>query len=136
MVLSMVVKLKKKNKRQRGKRWHGYGSKKKHRGKGSKGGKGRAGMHKHKWSYVVNKSCSVFGYKGFKSIKKKGRVMNLNDLNSLVASSGKKTIDLNLLGVSKLLGRGNVAQAIQVKVKMCSDSAKQKLEKAGGKVLQ
>ncbi|MBI5072716.1 50S ribosomal protein L15, partial [Candidatus Woesearchaeota archaeon] len=60
----MVVRFRKKITRQRGKRWHGYGSKKKHRGKGSHGGKGFAGFHKHKWSYTVKYAPNHYGSKG------------------------------------------------------------------------
>ncbi|NPA38689.1 MAG: 50S ribosomal protein L15 [Candidatus Nanohaloarchaeota archaeon] len=42
----MVVRFKKKVVKKRGSRTYGYGSPKKHRGKGSKGGKGKAGVGK------------------------------------------------------------------------------------------
>ena len=42
----MVVNKRKKNSRQRGSTTHGFGSKKKHRGHGSRGGSGLAGTGK------------------------------------------------------------------------------------------
>ncbi|MEM4427493.1 MAG: 50S ribosomal protein L15, partial [Zestosphaera sp.] len=37
----------------RGSRTHGYGRVGQHRKAGSRGGRGAAGLHKHKWTWVV-----------------------------------------------------------------------------------
>ena len=67
----MVVRFKKKVVKHRGSRTYGYGSAKKHRGKGSKGGKGKAGVGKkagHRAIFFREKN-HVLGKKGFKMPK-------------------------------------------------------------------
>ncbi len=112
----------------------GYGSKKKHRGKGSRGGKGFAGLHKHKWSWVVAKEPQHYGYKGFVSRRKKEKTINVGDMNKFVADSSNE-INLQKLGYGKLLSRGQARVAMIVKVAKFSERAKEKIEKAGGKVI-
>jgi large subunit ribosomal protein L15 len=131
----MVVRFRKKVRKQRGKRWHGWGSKKKHRGKGSKGGKGAAGMCKHKWSYVTSKAKEHFGYKGFVPPRKKDlKIINLDDVAKLLKPD-QKEIDLIALGYTKLLGRGEIAVPLIIKVPSASRAAIEKVEKTGGKVI-
>ena len=111
-------------------RTHGYGSKKKHRGKGSKGGKGYAGSHKHKYSYIVKYEPNHFGFKGFISLKSKPKTINVGDLERFETTK----INLSFLGYEKLLGKGNITKAFEIKVKSSSKRAKEKIESAGGKV--
>ncbi len=125
---------KRKVQKMRGKRTHGYGSKKKHRGGGSHGGRGYGGSHKHKYSLITTKEPNHFGYKGFHSLKKKLRIINLDQLEKI--AEGKKEINLTELGYDKLLGRGSISTPLKIKVKFCSSSAKEKLEQAGGKIIQ
>ncbi len=113
----------------------GYGSKKKHRGKGSKGGRGFAGLHKHKWSWIVSKAPDHYGYKGFvPKGRKKEKAINVGDIEKLIADS-KNEIDLQKMGYGKLLSRGKIEKALTVKVAKATERAKQKVEKAGGKVI-
>ena len=130
----MVVRFGAKIKKRRGKRWHGFGSKKKHRGKGSRGGKGFAGSAKHRWSYITTYKPDHFSGKGFFSLKKKYKEINIDQLVKLTGN--KKDIDLSTHGYSKLLGRGEISKAINVKVESFTTSAKEKIEAAGGTVSQ
>ena len=116
----------------RGQKWHGYGAKKKHRGKGSHGGKGYAGSHKHKWSYIVKYEPEHFGHKGFTSLKKKNKEINIDQLNKLIKNT--KEINLNEKGFTKLLGRGNITKSVKVTVDQCSAMAREKIESAGGTI--
>ena len=50
-------------------------------------------------------------------------------------AGGKKEIDLKQLGYGKLLARGKVKHKLTVRVEKFSASAKEKIEKAGGKVI-
>lgn len=128
----MTVRFRKKISRQRGSHTHGWGSKKKHRGGGSKGGHGYGGSHKHKYSYIVSKEPWHYGYKGFvKPRQKKDRTINLDALDKLEGND----INLTKLGYDKLLGSGSVSRAITVKVKKFSKVAKEKVEKAGGRII-
>lgn len=131
----MVVRRKKKVRKFRGKRSYGYGSHKKHRGGGSRGGRGKAGMHKHKWSYTVKYEPEHFGKRGFKrpsAVVKKVKTINLGRLSALAA--GKKKIDLTKLGYNKVLGSGKIQAAIEVVAEAFSKKAIEKIEAAGGKV--
>ncbi len=110
----------------------GYGSKKKHRGKGSKGGRGFAGLHKHKWSWVNTKDPEHYGYKGFVSRRKKVRAINVGELEDLAEGN---QVNLSKLGYGKLLSRGYADKALTVKVERFTTKAKEKIEKAGGKII-
>lgn len=130
----MVVRFRKKVRRQRGYTGHGWGTKKKHRGSGSQGGHGAAGMHKHKYSLTTSYDTEHFTKKGFCSMQKRQKVINVGDLEKL--KSEGNDIDLAKLGYTKLLSRGNVKKALNIKVFSYSAGAKKKIEKAGGKIIK
>ncbi|MBU5678323.1 MAG: uL15 family ribosomal protein [Candidatus Aenigmatarchaeota archaeon] len=149
----MPTKLRK-TRKMRGSKTHGYGSKKKHRGKGSKGGKGYAGSHKHKWIKIIKEEPEHFGKHGFTSIRgKESKTINIKDLERLIKDfrEGKidikndeikeddEKIEINLtkLGYDKLLGKGklNFEKPIIIIVKSFSQQAKQKIESANGKII-
>jgi large subunit ribosomal protein L15 len=113
----------------------GYGAKKKHRGKGSQGGKGWGGSTKHNRSYVYSKDPFHFGRKGFHRRNRKEIIaINVGELEKI--SSGKKEIDLRKLGYGKLLGRGEIKSAFRIEVDRFSKSAKEKIESAGGSIIE
>ena len=126
----MPPRFRKKITRQRGGKWHGWGAKKKHRGKGSRGGKGYGGSSKHKRSYIYTYEPGHFGHKGFHSFKKKGKAVNVGDLEKF----GKGEINLTELGYEKLLSKGIVSSPLIIKVSKFSQRAKEKIEAAGGKI--
>jgi len=67
-----------------GSRFHGAGNAMKRRGKGSKGGWGRAGMHKHRWSYITAYEPDFYGVHGFarpKSQVEEVESINLYEIN-------------------------------------------------------
>lgn len=131
----MVVRKRKKITKQRGKKWHGYGSKKKHRGAGSRGGRGKAGMFKHKKILAI-KTGHQFGKRGFKIPEKKRiKVINLRDLDKLTGKLGKTEIDLKQLGYQKVVSHGKLTKPITVKVEKITERAKNKIEEVGGKVI-
>jgi large subunit ribosomal protein L15 len=131
----------------RGSRTHGRG-KKAGRGAGLRGGRGNAGLHKHKWIHTVKYLPDHFGHYGFKrpqSVVRHKVTMNLSEVEeSLQALSmegaatqkdGKWTVDLTKVGVDKLLGSGRIGKPVTVKVGEASAKAKERLEKAGGKLV-
>ncbi len=129
----MVIRKKKKYKKFRGKRSYGYGSHKKHRGGGSRGGRGNAGLHKHKWSHTVKYNKDHFGKRGFKPVRRKEDVIiNVKKLQD-IAKSNK--INLTELGYDKVLGSGKIESALEVTAKSFSKRAKEKIEAAGGTVI-
>lgn len=130
--------------KQRGSRTHGWGRVGQHRAGGSRGGHGKAGFHKHKWTYVIRYEPDYFGKKGFispKSVRQKVNVINVGVLNEMAEKlstrkeKDKFFIDLESLGYTKLLGTGNVTKPLIVKVPSCSSSATEKIKKAGGQIL-
>lgn len=131
----------------RGSRTHGRG-KKAGRGAGLRGGRGNAGLHKHKYISVVKYMPDYFGRHGFKrpqSVVSANRTINLSELeinletmkaNGIAESKqGRLVVDLRKLGIDKLLGSGKIATPVDVMVDQASQKAKQKLEKIGGKLI-
>jgi len=130
--------------KKRGSRTHGWGRVGQHRAGGSRGGHGKAGFHKHKWTYMIKYEPDYFGKRGFtspKSLKRKVNVINVGTLDELAEklSTEKKKdklfIDLKSLGYTKLLGTGKVTKPLIVKATSCSKSAAAKIKEAGGQIL-
>jgi large subunit ribosomal protein L15 len=129
--------------KKRGSRTHGWGRVGQHRGGGQRGGHGKAGFHKHKWTYVIKYEPDYFGKKGFtspKRLKRKVNAINAGTLDELAETlsakkEGKLFIDLESLGYTKLLGTGKVTKPLTVKVPSCSKSAADKIKEAGGQIL-
>lgn len=144
----MVVRRKKKSRYMRGIRTHGYGNVGQHRKSGSRGGKGAAGMHKHKWSWVLKYFPDWYGKRGFTyppEMKVEYKEINVGELRELIEflrQQGKLekdgdtyVIDLQTLGYNKLLGRGSIDVKVKVKVYDATKSAIEKIRKAGGEVI-
>ncbi|MFQ5800504.1 MAG: uL15 family ribosomal protein, partial [Candidatus Hydrothermarchaeales archaeon] len=70
----------------RGSRTCGGGSHKKSRGVGSRGGRGMAGTHKGRWSWVVKNAPDYFGReKGFKRpLSERPAIINLHELDEKI----------------------------------------------------
>ncbi|OGI15354.1 hypothetical protein A3K63_05555 [Candidatus Micrarchaeota archaeon RBG_16_49_10] len=143
----MVVRRAKKILKKRGHRSPGFGSQKKHRGSGSRGGTGKSGRHKHKRMLSIKFYPDNYGKKGFKrpaSIKK-GKAINLIDLDRMVEDLYKQKkvmkekdsflIDLPSLGYQRVLGSGKVTHKMVVQAKHFSSIATKKLEGAGCKAV-
>jgi large subunit ribosomal protein L15 len=131
----------------RGSRTHGRG-KKAGRGAGLRGGRGNAGLHKHKWISVVKYCPDYFGHHGFKrpqSVVSDKVTMNLSEVEQALPSlakdgfavqkDGKWSVDLTKMGVDKLLGSGRITTAISVRVTEASATAQEKLKGAGGTLI-
>lgn len=133
----MTFNKRKKNSRQRGLTTHGWGSRKKHRGSGNRGGRGKAGTGKRaaqKKPGIMNVyGPEYFGRRGFnipQKVKKKVKAINIFDLPE------QDKINLNEMGYDKLLGEGAVKRRYEITVKSFSKSAKEKIEKFGGKIIE
>jgi len=134
-MLNRLPRFKKRIRAYRGQR-AGYGAKKKHRGKGSRGGKGWAGSTKHRRSYVYKYATDHFGYKGFRPPAAAARdvIINLNDVEKLAAKLGND-LDLTSMKYTKLLGRGKLSRPVTIKIASASEGAKAAVEAAGGKLV-
>jgi large subunit ribosomal protein L15 len=131
-----------KSRRQRGSRYCGWGQVGQHRQSGSRGGIGGAGKHKHFFIRTGMEEPNHFGHDAFNSYNRNlvHRWINIRDLDSVVAKHGKVDedgrviLDLTSLGYDKLLGGGKVNSAFGVKVANISESAKEKIQQAGGEI--
>ncbi|HLG24257.1 MAG TPA: uL15 family ribosomal protein [Candidatus Nanoarchaeia archaeon] len=144
----MTVNKRKKSTRHRGHKTHGWGAKKKHRGKGHQGGAGNAGSGKRadskKPSYWSDPL--YFGKHGFisKSRAVKVNAVNVgfleqhihNYVNEKLVSKEKDhyVVDLEKLGYNKLLGDGKVTAKFKITTPFASASAVEKIKEAGGEV--
>jgi len=133
----MMVKKRKKIIKQRGHKTHGWGSKKKHRGGGSRGGRGRAGVLDQKKLWLWKRGGKL-GKRGFKSLEQRGlkpaqRAINLRDVEKLAA--GKKDINLLDHGYGRVLGSGEIKKPLKIKAKHFSEKAKDKIKKAKGEAI-
>ncbi|MBS3155437.1 uL15 family ribosomal protein [Candidatus Woesearchaeota archaeon] len=144
----MVVRMHKKNVKQRGKNSHGWGGKSRHRGAGNRGGRGMAGSgkraHHKKQSILKTFGNEYYGRHGFTSLKNKKSVVvksiNLGEIEKKIHKFGKKegdyfVINLKEQGYDKLLGTGNVKNKLKIICNLCSANAKEKIEKAGGEIV-
>jgi len=145
----MVVRRKKKSRYMRGYRNQGYGSIGQHRKSGSRGGRGAAGMHKHKWPWVVKYYPDWFGKHGFTrppSVTTEIKGINVGELDEIIDQLVKRgqltpdeegyyNIDLSVLGYNKLLGKGRIRYKVRVKVFEATERAIEKVKSVGGEVL-
>lgn len=143
----MVVRKEKKSRKLRGSRYMGYGGAQ-HRGSGQRGGFGKAGLHKHKWSYILKYDRDYFGKHGFKtpkSVKEEDIPINLLELEALVEKmckdsvkmeEGKIIIDVTNFGYNKVLGKGKITKPIIVKAKKFTKKAIEKIKNAGGEIIK
>lgn len=145
----MTVNKRKKNTRQRGHKTHGWGAKKKHRGKGHQGGAGMAGSGKRADSKKPSiwKDKEYFGKHGFVSKIQKVKVIPVNIsyieehlgkfLSGNLAKKEDKfySVELEKLGFNKLLGDGKVSMKFRIKAPYASKSAIEKVKEAGGEVI-
>ena len=124
-----------KARRYRGMRTHGYGQIGQHRHSGKQGGHGNAGLHKHKWSWMILYDPDHFGRDPFRPPGhiRPERWVNVGALDGI--ANGARSLDLASMGVDKLLGAGEVGGAYEVKVGSFTKKAQAKIEAAGGKIL-
>jgi len=123
-----------KTKKFRGSMTHGRG-KKGGRGAGLRGGRGNAGLHKHRYMYMLKYMPDHFGSHGFKrpqNLIKKDKTINVGELEEKFP--GKKTIDLTKEGYDKVLGAGKVDISLKLTVKTASQKAIEKIKDKGGEI--
>lgn len=120
---------------------------KKGRGAGLRGGRGNAGCHKTK-RIMYERVGRVWGAHGFKrpqTVVMANSAINLKVLEENASewvdqgSATKKgktiSIDLKKMGYDKLLGTGVPSQAYNITISAASAKAVEKVEAAGGEIL-
>lgn len=125
-----MTKKRKKVVKMRGSHTHGYGSKKKHRGAGSRGGRGYAGSFKHKKVHLKKKEPEHFQKRKFKSLRGKGLVPTLKTINLRDLKGGEE------LPGYKVLAAGAVSKGVTIKASAFSEKAKEKIKAAGGSAVE
>lgn len=140
----------KRNKRSRirGTRSGGHGAKKKHRGKGSRGGVGMAGTGKksgHKVSLMNMKFPGYLGKKGFiRHVHgEKLKSINLGDINLRLLKFEKDGVAKKTSGgieiklpKYKVLSKGELNQKIIISAGGFSAKAKEKISAQGSKIVK
>ena len=152
----MVFKSRSKVQKQRGKRTHGWGHGKKHRGAGNRGGRGNAGLGKRgaqKKTLPLPQGKRPVGRVandniGMKVVRNasQNKIINLDSIsrnfdnwlnNKKIKKDGTKlSLNLTELGYTKLLSKGELTEKIEITVSSYSNAAKLKIEKAGGKIIE
>lgn len=138
----------KKIRKLRGSRTCGGGNAKKRRGAGNRGGRGLAGSGKNKKTkadWVRQNLPGHLGKRGFKrpqAVISEDIIMNVQELEERidqyiqegVATKKGDTISVNVedVGITKVLGGGRVTKKLNVTAPAFSDSAVKKIEAAGG----
>lgn len=130
--------------KRRGSRTHGWGQIGQHRKTGAKGGRGEAGKHKHKWTWILRYDRGYFGKHGFhRQNKKEVKSINLLQLVAIVENLEKDTlktldnrivVDLDSLGVKKVVGGGRINKPLLVIVERWTKTAEEKIKEAGGEI--
>jgi large subunit ribosomal protein L15 len=129
-----------------GSRTHGRG-KKAGRGAGKRGGRGNAGLHKHKYISTVKFFPDHFGRHGFKRpqtvvgtkitinlFKLDEKLDELIKLNTIKKVKNIYEMNLDELGFDKVLGSGNITKPVKITVKEATETAKAKIKKSGGNI--
>ncbi len=146
-----MIRRKKKVRKLRGSHTHGWGCKKKHRGGGSKGGKGMAGTGKRKntkWTWVIKYAPNHLGKHGFhrpKAVQYTPQAINLSDIDENLQlfldagiayeEDGRIIVDTTQLGVDKVLGSGKLTRPIAIKAYYVTPRAEEKIKAVGGEVI-
>ena len=124
--------------KQRGKRTHGWGSQKKHRGGGSRGGRGNSGNVDHKKTWLWKRGRKL-GNTGFKSLeqrglRKSGGEINLRDIERMAGD--KNEINLVDHGYERVLGTGEIKRPLKITARHFSASAEEKIKKVKGEAVR
>jgi large subunit ribosomal protein L15 len=144
----MVTNKRSKNGRCRGYTSHGFGSMKKNRGAGHRGGRGRAGTGKRgdvkkpsEWK-AGNKQ-GKFGFKS-KSQRIVFKTINLKTIEDTIEKlvkggfakiqNGSYYLNLETLGYNKLLSTGKVTRKYMITTLVAVPNAIAKIQEAGGNV--
>jgi large subunit ribosomal protein L15 len=157
-VIKITRKYKKRTRKHRGSRVHGYGRVGQHRKKGQRAGAGKTTQwKKSKKSYYLKQKELGFpdpdwgpvGKHGFKRPQDMVRLSKVNTLNvkdldlnldelvqeeKATKSGSTYTINLDEMNIQKILGRGRIDKKVNITVMNASSGAVEKIEEAGGKV--
>jgi len=144
-----LIRKRRKTRKYRGSRVHGFGRVGQHRKSGMRGGKGWAGKDKHLKSGLTEAERATIGSFGFKrpdKLRKPDKSINISKLEELIETLPEDTegvefsdqtvnIDVTKFGYDKILGGGKITKVMNVKAYSFSEKAMEKIEAIGGKVV-
>jgi len=130
----------------RGSRTCGGGTHKNRRGAGNRGGRGNSGGCKHHFVRVYLERGYVYRKMGFRSLQSPvDAVIDVSELDQMAQylvkigkaqeSDGVIVINVEDLGIEKILGGGKVTQKLHVTAKAFSEQAISKIEAQGGQAV-
>jgi len=133
--------------KRRGSRTHGWGQIGQHRKTGAKGGRGESGKHKHKWTWILRYDRDYFGKHGFfRPNRREVKSMNLLQLATVIENLEEQgllkivddriVVDLNSMGVKKIIGGGRIKRPLLVIVENWTKTAEEKIREAGGEIVK
>lgn len=121
----------------------GLGSKGTYSGRGVKGQGARSGISGLKLKGFRKILLSTPKLRGFRAKNPKAQIVNVGDLDKMFAEGSKitpkqlfaKALISDVLASIKILGMGTVSKKLTLQGCLVSESAKEKIEKAGGSVV-
>lgn len=140
----MARRIKSKKRKYLGNRSYGRGNTKNGRGKGTRGGVGRAGYHKHKWLKTIKEGLHKSRRHGFVNRNSESVLMTeitiaqlqRNVDKGLYAKSADGKYEVTLPVRAKVLSQGKLSAALKISAGAFSAAAKEKITKAGGQVVE
>ncbi len=143
----MTVRTRKRVRKRRGYRTHGWGIVRTHRKSGMRGGVGNAAPKSHHKLLVIKGKRPPIGKRGFivpSVVVEDVTTINLSHLEAMLPTLVKeekitkkeKAYEINLseLGYSKLLAQGQITEIMNISVEYASERAIEKVKAVGGKV--
>ena len=140
----MARRIKSKKRNYLGNRTYGRGNTKNGRGKGTRGGVGRAGYHKHRWLKTIKEGLHKSRRHGFVNRNSESAEMDEITLAAIQKqidagkfrkdADGKYAVVLSVH--TKVLSNGAIASPVKISAGAFSASAKEKITKAGGQVVE
>ncbi|MDE1833421.1 MAG: uL15 family ribosomal protein [Candidatus Micrarchaeota archaeon] len=131
----MVIRKEKRKLKYYGTRRWGVGNIKNARGKGGRGGTGKAGMRKHKFTWLTAKHPELIKRRGFKPWNQnKLTGITLREINSM-ALRQPELKEMQLKG-HKVISNGQLERALTIKASGFSKQAMEKIKKSGGEAVK
>lgn len=147
-MINMTVRTKKKVRKRRGYRTHGWGIIRTHRKSGMRGGFGKAAPKSHHKLRVIKGIWPPIGQLGFvvpPAVVNAVPTINLSHLEAMLPTLLKQRkitkegeiykINLPELGYKKLLAQGSITVPMNITTDYASERAISKVKAAGGKVI-
>ncbi len=128
----MTTRHKAKISKLRGKRSHARGKAKRGRGRGSRMGRASVKRSQRNIQHIIKYEPERFHQKGFHSLSKKLKTINVTDLEKISEKQNKTSFALKNI---KVLGKGKITKKLKVTASAFTKKAMEKITKAGGQAI-